>query len=127
MRLFEELGTLIERRWRDQNYAEGVFPEIAARSLSESNLCDHVDPWEIVRWVHSASSLPDQMDLQAKFGNPPITLYAGPRSTSMRTFGSTARPPSTNTLSLARFKFCKAAVFMRAILLKCKERSVRSF
>ena len=76
---FTELGALIERRWRDQNYAEGVFPEIAAQSLSESNLCDRVDPWEIVRWVHSASTLPDQMDLQAKFGNPPITLYAGPR------------------------------------------------
>jgi len=79
VKLFEELGALIERRWRDQNYAENVFPGIAAQSLSESNLCDRVDPWEIVRWVHSASTLPDQMDLQAKFGNPPITLYAGPR------------------------------------------------
>jgi hypothetical protein len=79
VRQFEELGALIERRWRDQNYAESVFPEIAAQALSESNLCDQVDPWEIVRWVHSTSTLPDQMDLQAKFGNPPITLYAGPR------------------------------------------------
>lgn len=79
MRLFEELGALIERRWRDQNYAESVFPEIAAQSLSESNLCDLVDPWEIIRWVHAASTLPVQMDLQAKFANPPITLYVGPR------------------------------------------------
>lgn len=79
MRLFEELGALIERRWRDQNYAESVFPEIAARSLSESNLCDVVDPWEIIRWVHTASTLPVQMDLPAKFGNPPITLYVGSR------------------------------------------------
>jgi hypothetical protein len=79
VRVFEELGALIERRWRDQNYAESVFPEIAAQSLSESNLCDVVDPWAIIRWVHSASTLPVQMDLQAKFGNPPITLYVGPR------------------------------------------------
>lgn len=76
---FTELGALIERRWRNQNYAESMFPEIAAQALAASNLCDRVDPWEIVRWVHSASTLPDQMDLQAKFGNPPITLYAGPR------------------------------------------------
>lgn len=79
MRLFEELGALIERRWRGQNYVESAFPEIAAHSLSESNLCDHVDPWEIIRWVHSAATLPVQMDLQAKFGNPPLTLYVGPR------------------------------------------------
>jgi hypothetical protein len=79
VRLFEELGARIEQRWRDQNYAEGAFPEIAAQSLSEANLCDRVDPWAIIRWVHSASTLPVQMDLQAKFGNPPITLYVGPR------------------------------------------------
>lgn len=79
MRLFEELGALIEGRWRDQNYAESAFPEIAAQSLSESNLCDLVDPWTIIRWVHSAATLPVQMDLQAKFANPPITLYVGPR------------------------------------------------
>lgn len=79
MRLFEELGALIERRWRDQNYAERAFPEIATQSLSDSNLCDLVDPWEIIHWVHSASTLPVQMDLQEKFGNPPITLYVGPR------------------------------------------------
>lgn len=79
MRLFEELGGLIEQRWRDQNYAESAFPEIAAQSLSESNLCDRVDPWAIIGWVHSAATLPVQMDLQAKFGNPPITIYVGPR------------------------------------------------
>jgi hypothetical protein len=79
VRLFEELGALIERRWRDQNYAESVFSEIASQSLSDSNLCDRVDPWAIIRWVHSASTLPVQMDLQTKFGNPPITLYVGPR------------------------------------------------
>jgi hypothetical protein len=76
---FTELGALVESRWSDQNYAESVFPEIAAQSLSESNLCNLVDPWAIIRWVHSASTLPMQMELQAKFGNPPITLYVGPR------------------------------------------------
>jgi hypothetical protein len=76
---FTELGALVESRWRDKNYHEDFFPGIAAQSLSEMNLCDRVDPWEIIRWVHSASTLPEQMDLQAKFGNPPITLFAGSR------------------------------------------------
>ena len=79
MKLFEELGALIEERWRALNYSEGEFPKIAAQSLSEANLCNQADPWEIIHWVQSASTLPEQMDLLAKFGNPPITLYAGPR------------------------------------------------
>jgi predicted metal-dependent enzyme (double-stranded beta helix superfamily) len=76
---FSELGTLVESRWRDKNYDENFFPEIAARALSESGLIDCVDPWEIIRWVHQSPALPQQMDLPAKFADPPITLYAAPR------------------------------------------------
>jgi len=76
---FAELGALVERRWREQDYNEGIFPAIAAQSLNESNLVDRVDPWEIIRWVHGTPNLPQQMDLDAGFGNPPITLYVGPR------------------------------------------------
>lgn len=70
---------LIEKRWRDLNYNESVFPEIAAQSLAELNPGGRIDPWEIVRWLHLAPDLPSQMDLDIKFGNPPITVYAGPR------------------------------------------------
>jgi predicted metal-dependent enzyme (double-stranded beta helix superfamily) len=76
---FTELGALVESRWRDRNYHEDFFAGIAAQALDEANLCDRVDPWAIVRWVHETPTLPVQMDLQAAFGNPPITLYMGPR------------------------------------------------
>ena len=79
MRLFAELGALVEKRWRDKNYSENFFPGIAAQALSEMRLSDRVDPWEIIRWVHATPDLPEQMDLDAKFGNPPLTLFAGPR------------------------------------------------
>ena len=79
MEPFAELGALIESRWRARNYDEDVFPEISARVLSELNLSDRVDPWEIIRWVHQTPNLPEQMDPGGRFGNPPITLYAGPR------------------------------------------------
>src|SRR4029079_15534525 len=49
------------------------------QALSESNLPAQVDPWEIIRWVQSADSLPDQKDAEGRFGDPPITLYSGPR------------------------------------------------
>ena len=76
---FGELGVLVESRWRAQDYNENVFSEIAAQALSELNLSARVDPWEIIRWVHKTPNLPEQMDLIGKFGNPPITIYVGPR------------------------------------------------
>lgn len=79
MQPFEELGGLITSRWRDKNFNEDVFPAVAAQALSEFHLTGRIDPWDIIRWVHTTSNLPQQMDLQAKFGDPPITLYAGSR------------------------------------------------
>jgi hypothetical protein len=79
MKVFEDLGLLVERLWREKNYHDGVFPEIAARALEETGLTGRVSPWEIVRWVHTAHHLPRQQDVEARFGNPPITLYNGPR------------------------------------------------
>ena len=79
MRPFAELGALVETRWRERNYDESLFAEISAQALSEAKLCEQVDPWEIIRWVHHAPALPEQMDIAARFSNPPITVYAGPR------------------------------------------------
>ncbi|HUS96732.1 MAG TPA: hypothetical protein VMX97_08345 [Hyphomicrobiaceae bacterium] len=79
MQPFADLGALVEGRWRDKNYDENLFPGIAARALREADLTARVDPWEIIRWVHTTNDFPRQMDPQAKFGNPPITLFAGPR------------------------------------------------
>lgn len=79
MRPFAELGALVESRWRENNYHESLMPGIAARALSELMLHERVDPWEIIRWVHETPDLPEQMDPLGKFGNPPITLYVGPR------------------------------------------------
>jgi len=79
LKAFAEIGALVEERWRDKNYDEKFFPVIAAQALAESKLVDSVDPWEIIRWVHQTPALPQQMDLPAKFADPPITLYAAPR------------------------------------------------
>jgi hypothetical protein len=79
MKIFDDLGGLVERLWREKNYHDGAFPKIAARALAEADLPAHVSPWEIVRWVHTVAQLPRQQDVDARFGNPPITLYNGPR------------------------------------------------
>src|SRR5215470_5979410 len=79
MEIFQQLGVLVERRWRNRNYNEAFFPEIACQAFEESNLPERVDPWEILRWVHNTDQLPYQFDVDARFGNPPVTLYNGSR------------------------------------------------
>jgi len=79
MEEFQKLGALVESRWKSQNYSEQVFPDIAAQALVESDLPARVDPWEVVRWVHTTAALPEQHDLEGRFGNPPVTLFSGPR------------------------------------------------
>jgi hypothetical protein len=79
MEEFQKLGALVENHWKAENYNEQLFPEIAAQALVEAELPARVDPWEIIRRVQTADSLPQQHDVEARFGNPPITLFAGPR------------------------------------------------
>lgn len=79
MEEFQKLGALVESRWKAENYNEQLFPDIAAQALAESDLPERVDPWEIIRWVHTAASLPEQRDVEGRFGNPPITLFSGAR------------------------------------------------
>jgi hypothetical protein len=79
VQFFADLGSLVEKRWCDKNYDEGSFPDIASQALRESDPSQHVDPWDIIRWCHRTSQLPGQQDVEGKFGDPPLTLYAGPR------------------------------------------------
>ena len=79
MEFFHELGSLVERLWRDRDYCEEVFPDIAEQALVETSPYRKVDPWDIIRWVNTATELPAQQDIDGIFGNPPVTLYSGPR------------------------------------------------
>ena len=79
MEEFQKLGEQVESRWRTENYSEQLFPEIAAQALVDADLPSRVDPWEIIRWVHNAATLPGQQDIDGNFGNPPITLFTGAR------------------------------------------------
>lgn len=80
MEVFREVGRLVEDLWRTENYSEAAFPAIAARALVEIDLAERgVTPWEIIRWLYAVPDLPKQQDIEATFGNPPLTLYCGSR------------------------------------------------
>ncbi len=79
MELFNKLGAEIENLWREKNYDETIFPEIAAQKLKEANLPEKVSAWQVIEWTLLQTNLPDQRDLHGKFGDPPITIYNSPR------------------------------------------------
>ncbi len=79
MELFNNLGAEIEVLWRDANYDEALFPEIAAEALKKANLPAEISAWEVIEWTMQQTYLPEQRDLKGSFGDPPITLYNSPR------------------------------------------------
>ncbi|HEX7316260.1 MAG TPA: hypothetical protein VF297_20305 [Pyrinomonadaceae bacterium] len=79
MQFFEEMGIVIERRWRERNYSELAFPDIAAEALAEAGAIEKVDPQDILRALHTTGTLPDQH--KDEFSDLPVTLYRTPRFT----------------------------------------------
>ncbi len=79
MELFNKLGAEIEQLWRDKNYDESLFPDIAAKSLKEANLPVKISAWDVIDWTLHETTLPVQQDINSNFGEPPITLYNSPR------------------------------------------------
>src|SRR6266571_446328 len=77
MQFFQDLGSLVERRWRYENYNERVFPEIAAQALTEMKAVEKVDPWDIINYLHTSTELPPQR--KEKFSDLPVTVFIAPR------------------------------------------------
>jgi hypothetical protein len=79
MDVFQKLGAQVETLWRDKNYSEAHFPAIAERVLREFDLPLKVSAWDTINWALGENYLPEQRDLTAAFGDPPLTLYNSPR------------------------------------------------
>jgi hypothetical protein len=79
MELFQKLGAEIESAWREENYNEDVFPDLAAAALIRADLPSKLSAWEVIEWTINQSELPPQKDPGGTFGDPPITLFVAPR------------------------------------------------
>ncbi len=75
MNFFRDLGLTILERWQRADFDGRAFPDIAAAALSERPPSRHVDPIDVIRWVHETPALVPQADLRASFGQPPITVF----------------------------------------------------
>lgn len=80
MRIIDSLSAEIESRWRTLRLDERRFPEVVMDVLAALRPQDELDPTKIIRWFVECepAKLPRQVNIEATFGEPPITLYAGP-------------------------------------------------
>jgi hypothetical protein len=75
LNFFHELGLAIVDRWCRADFDQAAFSDIAADVLRERPPSAHVDPFDVVRWVHETPVLVPQADIDSKFGQPPITVF----------------------------------------------------
>ena len=73
-RVFEILGDAIDEAWRSVDRDEEGFAAIAGRLLAEARLAERFSHQDIARWALEAPRLPEQQDMDAQFGSPPITV-----------------------------------------------------
>ena len=71
------LGDEIERAFRETNYDERAFPEIASRALADSVPHRAFSIADLLLWAHSAAQIPSQPE--SDFGEPAVMLYCGRR------------------------------------------------
>jgi len=76
---FQKLGEKLESEWRAKDYDENVFPSLAAEGLRAACLPEKYNAWQVLEWTLEQIELPKQRDLPGRFGEPPITIYSGPR------------------------------------------------
>jgi hypothetical protein len=78
MEVFQRIGRAVEQRWRAKDYDEEALPELAGAVL-DAELPGGTGAEEVLRWLLATDTIPQQLDPTSKFGQPPITLYRGPR------------------------------------------------
>jgi hypothetical protein len=79
MIVFRRLGLRIDRRWERVDYDEARFPGIAAAELAAAQIDLLTTVPEIADWVLKSRELPAQLDLEGRFGQPPITVFSAGR------------------------------------------------
>src|SRR3954469_23569299 len=74
---FKELGDAVQERWKRENFALAMFPEIARAALEERPPARHVDLGALMRDFLLSDEQPFQTD--SDFGEPELVAYSHPR------------------------------------------------
>ncbi len=76
---FQRLGDAIEADWRRREYDEDAFGPLCVSALEHDSPIGKVAPEDVLTWVRTAPSILPQIDIEARFGSPPVTVYRAPR------------------------------------------------
>ena len=72
---FQQLGDAVLAQWRQRDFDPGAFAGIATAALAAAPPAQHVSSDDIVRWVLGCDQLVTQTNLEATFGQPPVTVF----------------------------------------------------
>lgn len=76
MQYFEDLGRRIQERWRSAGFDDRAISSIAEEELVRTPAHLHVAPDDVLEWCNRPGfDLPAQADLEARFGDPPVTVF----------------------------------------------------
>lgn len=76
---FEHLGESIRREWFKSDFDSDALPAIASARLAADDPSREIGLSELATWVLMTPCLPPQADLNAEFGEPPVTVYSHQR------------------------------------------------
>jgi hypothetical protein len=73
----DRLGRAIDEAWRERNYQHELFPELASRMLAADPVHQYLSPLDIARWTQQTPRFPNQVNLDARFGEPSMVVWTG--------------------------------------------------
>lgn len=73
----QALGARIDAEWRKTDCDTKRFAAIATEMFGARPPAAEVTKDDLVEWALTSEKLPAQADLDARFGEPPLTVYAG--------------------------------------------------
>jgi hypothetical protein len=77
MKFFDELGAMVAAQWKQCDYDERRFPQAAMAALADLPPSRYTNFEEVVEDALISDPMMFQIDLDAKFGQPPLTIYWG--------------------------------------------------
>ena len=75
---FARLAAGVSRLWKESQYDEAAFSYVARRMLTEEPPADQISFLDVAKFGLFTQPLPFQTDIEAVFGQPPLTVHWQP-------------------------------------------------
>ena len=75
---FARLAAGVSRLWKEYQYDEDAFSDVALRMLTEEPPADQISFLDVAKFGLFTNPLPFQTDIESVFGQPPLTVHWQP-------------------------------------------------